>query len=555
MDQEELFQTIELIADKKLSDMGYNKVKLGIIVGKNENGYIVKVENAEIKAYAIDNNYAYTKDESVYVVIQNNVNTSIPPLIIAHTEPKKNRLVWIGDGQAGTAEGGGGGGGSAVLKNKTIHANGTYLASDDHADGYKKVVVEVEPPTLISKTITQNGEYDASSDDADGYNKVIADIQPSLLSKTFASNGTYNASDYNADGFDQVKVQVPSPVLTTKNINANGAYTPPSGVDGYNNIVVNVPTSSPPVLDTLLVTDNGQYTPPTGTDGYNNIQVNVSNHGGSGVNPNHLYVWETPTNIAPYTYTSVNLGSTIDAMLNNFMTYYTLYLQGGYGTPSKYDKDSILLPLKDKPNYGYIFKYTSNYFNVYSYYNGTKSSTAISSRQFEFNTILFGINLSGGGQILVFRESNASVYTIDQFIGYIPYNGNVIPIIKTDGTLRAWINLDTTGETSRFGLEGFMTISDDLWYSFQYYVGNKIMLSAYTAATYHYSESSYPSVDDFIFLSTIAYRTGGFRKIGSEWAEAGIYTYQLSNNQGTWLSYGGPNTSFADTASTAFRIA
>jgi hypothetical protein len=101
LDQEELFQTIELIVDKKLSDMGYNKVKLGIIIRKNGNAYTVKVENAEIEAYAIDSNYVYAKDESVYVVIQNNVNTNIPPLIISHTEAKKNRLAWIGDGQAG----------------------------------------------------------------------------------------------------------------------------------------------------------------------------------------------------------------------------------------------------------------------------------------------------------------------------------------------------------------------------------------------------------------------------------------------------------------------
>ena len=41
----------------------------------------------------------------------------------------------------------GGGGGSATLIEKTITANSTYNASDDGADGYSKVVVDVTPPS------------------------------------------------------------------------------------------------------------------------------------------------------------------------------------------------------------------------------------------------------------------------------------------------------------------------------------------------------------------------------------------------------------------------
>ena len=43
--------------------------------------------------------------------------------------------------------GGGGGGGSATLIEKTITANGEYNASDDGADGYKKVEINVVPPS------------------------------------------------------------------------------------------------------------------------------------------------------------------------------------------------------------------------------------------------------------------------------------------------------------------------------------------------------------------------------------------------------------------------
>lgn len=72
----------------------------------------------------------------------------------------------------------GGGGGEAVLIDKTISANGTYNASSDNADGYKKAVVNVPNSyaagdegkvvsngTLVaqgSDTATQNGTVDTT---------------------------------------------------------------------------------------------------------------------------------------------------------------------------------------------------------------------------------------------------------------------------------------------------------------------------------------------------------------------------------------------------------
>lgn len=72
----------------------------------------------------------------------------------------------------------GGGGGSATLIDKNISSNGTYNASSDNADGYKKVVVSV-PNTYVagdegkvvsggalvsqtSATYTENGTYDTT---------------------------------------------------------------------------------------------------------------------------------------------------------------------------------------------------------------------------------------------------------------------------------------------------------------------------------------------------------------------------------------------------------
>ena len=59
----------------------------------------------------------------------------------------------------------GGGGGSATLINKSVSANGTYNASSDNADGYKKVTVDVQPD-LQSKSVTiqQNGQTTVSPD-------------------------------------------------------------------------------------------------------------------------------------------------------------------------------------------------------------------------------------------------------------------------------------------------------------------------------------------------------------------------------------------------------
>lgn len=71
-----------------------------------------------------------------------------------------------------------GGGGEAVLINKNVNANGTYNASSDDADGYKKVVVSV-PNTYAagdegkvvsngalvaqgSDTVTANDTYDTT---------------------------------------------------------------------------------------------------------------------------------------------------------------------------------------------------------------------------------------------------------------------------------------------------------------------------------------------------------------------------------------------------------
>ena len=147
---------------------------------------------------------------------------------------------------------GGGGGGEAVLKTKTVTANGVYNASSDHADGYSKVTVNVPSPpapVLIGKNIGANGTYTAAGDNADGYSSVTVAVPtpppPVLTTKSITENGTYTAAGDNADGYSAVTVAVPTPpppVLTTKSITENGTYNAAGdSADGYSSVTVAVP--------------------------------------------------------------------------------------------------------------------------------------------------------------------------------------------------------------------------------------------------------------------------------------------------------------------------
>lgn len=73
------------------------------------------------------------------------------------------------------ALGSGGGGSEPTLITKNITANDTYNASDDNADGYSSVTVNVQP-NVGTKNITENGTYAASADSLDGYSSVTVSI-------------------------------------------------------------------------------------------------------------------------------------------------------------------------------------------------------------------------------------------------------------------------------------------------------------------------------------------------------------------------------------------
>ena len=101
--------------------------------------------------------------------------------------------------------GGGGSGRLPIVVEKTITENGVYMAVDDHADGYNKVIVNtpVPPPApvLIEKTVTKNGTYLPVDDDADGYSKVNVEIPDTTHPIKFIDyDGTVIAS-YTKDEF------------------------------------------------------------------------------------------------------------------------------------------------------------------------------------------------------------------------------------------------------------------------------------------------------------------------------------------------------------------
>lgn len=83
-----------------------------------------------------------------------------------------------------------------------IIRNGNTISSFNYGTG--------TAPTLITKTITENNTYNASDDNADGYSSVTVNVQPTLITKTITENDTYDATDDNADGYSSVTVNVPT---------------------------------------------------------------------------------------------------------------------------------------------------------------------------------------------------------------------------------------------------------------------------------------------------------------------------------------------------------
>ena len=91
---------------------------------------------------------------------------------------------------------GGGGSTSATLVSKTINSNGTYNATDDNADGYSSVTVDIQftkqnkivDPSITSQTITADTGYDALN--AVTINPVTSNIDANIVSSNIRNGVT-----------------------------------------------------------------------------------------------------------------------------------------------------------------------------------------------------------------------------------------------------------------------------------------------------------------------------------------------------------------------------
>lgn len=99
----------------------------------------------------------------------------------------------------------GGGGGDIDVESLTATENRTYNAGTGKA--YNPVVVAVPEPTLIAKNISQNGTYNASDDNADGYSSVTVDVKGYQI-KNIANVPTDIASFTDGTDLPMLKLEV-----------------------------------------------------------------------------------------------------------------------------------------------------------------------------------------------------------------------------------------------------------------------------------------------------------------------------------------------------------
>lgn len=60
----------------------------------------------------------------------------------------------------------------------TITSNGNYTIPSSTVTGTGNVNIKTKVTTLVDKEITENGTYNATDDDADGYSQVVVDVTP-----------------------------------------------------------------------------------------------------------------------------------------------------------------------------------------------------------------------------------------------------------------------------------------------------------------------------------------------------------------------------------------
>ena len=131
---------------------------------------------------------------------------------------------------------------------KKVTENGTYYASQDGANGYDEVVVDVEghaEPVLRHLVCSHNGTF-LPEEGVDGFDVVTTNVHPA---NPYVGNFTENQTIHVDGEYNGVDITVDVDAITNElTVTENGTYTPEAGVDGFSEVVVNVPATEPDVF-------------------------------------------------------------------------------------------------------------------------------------------------------------------------------------------------------------------------------------------------------------------------------------------------------------------
>lgn len=161
---------------------------------------------------------------------------------------------------------------------KKVTENGTYYASQDGANGYDEVVVDVEghaEPVLRHLVCSHNGTF-LPEEGVDGFDVVTTNVHPA---NPYVGNFTENQIIHVDGEYNGVDITVDVDAITNElTVTENGTYTPEAGVDGFSEVVVNVPQTY--VGNTLKYLCYASFTGEDPATSNYNYPLDIKSYGG-----------------------------------------------------------------------------------------------------------------------------------------------------------------------------------------------------------------------------------------------------------------------------------